>query len=638
MPFPKRGKVDNIRYIEYYDLQETFDRLYKQSQEGQNFYKLMKIIKSEENIMLALRTIKNNVGSKTAGTDGRNIEHLLKMKREEFIELIQKKLENYKPKSVRRVEIQKSNGKTRPLGIPTIVDRVVQQCVKQVLEPICEAKFYSHSYGFRPDRSAENAMARCNQLIQNSNLHYVIDVDIKGFFENVCHNKLIKQMWHIGIRDKKLNCIIKAMLKAPIRLSNGELKYSEKGTPQGGILSPLLSNIVLNELDWWIASQWEIMPCQNVKETINKNGSVNRGNVYKSFRRKSKLKEMYIVRYADDFKIFCRNDKIAKKVYYATCSWLRERLKLEVNPDKSKIINLHNKYSEFLGFKIKVRKKHIFSKRKGQYKDKWTVISHISDKAKIEAIKKLDKAFKEIIYIKKKNGQPQAIKKYNALVMGLHNYYQIATMVSEDFRDIEWIEWHSRNMRLKRLGATKFPKLKDKSVIKISVTIEKKYGKSKRMWYLNGYPIIPIGYVRLHNAMAKNKAINRYTKEGRQNLHENLKFNIQIMLWLMKNPVIGKSVEYMDNRIAKYSAQKGKCAVTNKDLEIGNIHCHHIKSLKQNGTDKYENLILITKEVHILIHAKNEYTIQKYKEIIKPNDKQIGKINELRKNLDLQEI
>ena len=125
------------------------------------------------------------------------------------------------------------------------------------MEPICEAKFYERSNGFRPNRSAENAIAQCYKMINLQKLYFVVDVDIKGFFDNVNHTKLIQQIWHMGIRDKKLLCIIREMLKAPIVMPDGTVEYPVKGTPQGGILSPLLSNIVLNELDWWIASQWE---------------------------------------------------------------------------------------------------------------------------------------------------------------------------------------------------------------------------------------------------------------------------------------------------------------------------------------------------------------------------------------------
>lgn len=175
---------------------------------------------------------------------------------EELIAYVRKRLQNFHPHTVRRVEIPKPDGRMRPLGIPTMEDRIVQQCIKQVLEPICEAKFYKHSYGFRPNRSAHHAVARAMFLVNISKYRYVVDVDIKGFFDNVNHGKLLKQLWTLGIRDKQLLCVLSKMLKAPIR---GE-GIPQKGVPQGGILSPLLANVVLNELDWWIASQWETFP------------------------------------------------------------------------------------------------------------------------------------------------------------------------------------------------------------------------------------------------------------------------------------------------------------------------------------------------------------------------------------------
>jgi group II intron reverse transcriptase/maturase len=174
----------------------------------------MDYITDVRNILLAYRNIKNNKGSKTAGTDNKNIEHLKCLKKDEFIALIQNKFSNYTPKSVRREEIPKPDGSLRPLGIPCIDDRIIQQCIKQVLEPICEAKFHKHSYGFRPNRSTSHAIARCMFLMNITKLHYVVDIDIKGFFDNVNHSNLKKQLWEIGITDKNLLSILSKILNS----------------------------------------------------------------------------------------------------------------------------------------------------------------------------------------------------------------------------------------------------------------------------------------------------------------------------------------------------------------------------------------------------------------------------------------
>ena len=251
-------KKQKIRNSEYYDMQLVFDELYAASVKGQRFCNLVELIKRPENIKLAYRNIRKNSGSRTAGVDNKTISDLNKWNENALVAHVQRKLDWYIPNAVRRVEIPKDNGKTRPLGIPTIMDRLIQQCILQVLEPICEAKFFKRSNGFRPNHSAENAIAQAERMIQNVGCHYVIDIDIKSFFDNVNHGKLLKQMWTLGIRDKKLLSIISAMLKAEV----AGIGFPEKGTPQGGIISPLLSNIVLNELDWWIVSQWEEMPTQ----------------------------------------------------------------------------------------------------------------------------------------------------------------------------------------------------------------------------------------------------------------------------------------------------------------------------------------------------------------------------------------
>ena len=153
-------KKKKLRHSEYYDLQDCFDKLYTKSKQGDVFTNLVEIISSEENIRLAYRNIKRNSGGRTSGVDRLSIKDIERLSADKLVGIIQRKIQYYKPKPVRRVEIPKPNGKTRPLGIPTIVDRLVQQCILQVLEPICEAKFHERSNGFRPNRSAEHALAQ----------------------------------------------------------------------------------------------------------------------------------------------------------------------------------------------------------------------------------------------------------------------------------------------------------------------------------------------------------------------------------------------------------------------------------------------------------------------------------------------
>lgn len=239
---PKKSKtlcVDDLRHAEYYGMQSTFDELYQKSQNGEVFENLMDLILSRDNILLAYRNIKANKGSYTAGTDKKNITDIGSLNPDDVIKrvrfIVTGSKHGYRPKPVRRKDIPKPNGKTRPLGIPCIWDRLIQQCIKQIMEPICEAKFSNNSYGFRPNRSVEHAINRTYTMLQMMNLHYVIEFDIKGFFDNVNHSKLIRQIWSLGIHDKTLIFIIKRILTAPIKLPDNTTVLPDKGTPQGGL-------------------------------------------------------------------------------------------------------------------------------------------------------------------------------------------------------------------------------------------------------------------------------------------------------------------------------------------------------------------------------------------------------------------
>ena len=161
--------------------------------------------------------------------------------------------------------------------------------------------------------------------------------------------------------------------------------------------------------------------------------------------------------------------------------------------------------------------------------------------------------------------------------------------------------------------------------------IKEKYGKSKQLRFLNGHPLIPVGYVQTKDAQHKKKTVNRYTVEGRAEIHKNLRFDTSILLWLMQNPVLDKSIEFADNRISLYAAQYGKCAVTGKYLMPYDIRCHHKIPLKYGGTDDYDNLVLVTETVHILIHSTSKPTIDGYMKLLNLNKKQLAKLNKLRK-------
>jgi len=617
-------KKQKIRNAEYYDMQTAFDKLYADSVSGRQFRNLVELIQRPENIMLAYRNLRKNSGSKTAGVDKKTISDLNKWSDKKLINHVQRKLDWYVPNAVRRVEIPKDNGKKRPLGIPTIMDRLIQQCILQVLEPICEAKFFKRSNGFRPAHSAENAIAQAERMIQNIGCYYVIDIDIHGFFDNVNHGKLLKQMWALGIRDKKLLSIISAMLKAEV----AGIGFPEKGTPQGGIISPLLSNIVLNELDWWVASQWEEMPTKrNYVHRIYANGTPDKSNTIRALRSYTKLKECYLVRYADDFKIFCKKHSDAVKLFEATKQWLWERLGLEISPEKSKIVNVKRHYSEFLGFKLKVREKG----KKPDGSKRYVIEAHVRDKA----LKKIRARSKEIIGQIRRTYDPKMeyrlIQKYNSYLIGIHNYYCIATHVNLDIHeiafDVKKSLYNRLKHRLQRTGSIS------------NRYIQEKYGRSREVRYLNGHAVVPIAYVQHRVPMDRKNRVNPYTPESRTEIHKNLAgLNLAVMNHLMNTPAGQQSVEYNDNRIALYVAQKGKCAVSGIALDANQVDCHHKKPLSLGGDDSYQNLIIVSDAVHVLIHSSSERTIKKYLNDLQLNSKQLAKLNNLRKLAEMPQI
>lgn len=620
---------DNTKY---YHMTEVFDQLYKDSSENCNFTNLMDTICCRDNILLAYRNIKSNSGSNTAGVDKKTIKDLNNLQIDEIVELVRHKLNFYKPKRVKRVEIPKANGKTRPLGIPTIEDRLIQQCIKQVLEPIAEAKFYRNSFGFRPNRSAEHAMAYIHEMVHHSQTYIFIDVDIKGFFDNVNHRKLLKQMWNLGIRDKKLLMIIREILKSEIALPNNKIVKCDKGTPQGGIISPLLANIYLNELDWWVAKQWDEFDSNfNYTKKYNKICAL----------KKTGLKEMHIVRYADDFKILCRHRDEATKIYHALKQQLEQKFHLEVSEEKTKIVDIRKGCSEFLGFKIKAVQKG--KDNKGN--TKFAIQSNVGNKAMKNIPIKLNA---ELAKLEDESSQVERkgeglVRGYGSIVIGLHNYYKIATHASKDFRRITYMIM-KRMKKLEELGIVKkidYENMNEEIEEQLKTPLFKNYKKSKAFRRYRNTIIIPVSYVQHKRPLQFNQESCNYTSKGRELLKiKQLKTNVAGYREVYRNYIPSESVEYNDNRLHLFIAQRGKCRISGEEINAHNMHCHHVRPRGLNGTDKYENLVLVHERIHRLIHASRVETIQTLINESKfPIPKKvIVKINEFRQQAQKQQI
>ena len=603
-------KKDKLRYNEYYDMQHIYDELYAQSKNGNNFYKLLEIIGSEQNICLAYRNLKTNSGSKTAGTDGLTIDDIKHLCDEDIIMKVRSSLDNYQPKSVRRVFIPKSGSdKMRPLGIPCIWDRLVQQCILQVLEPICEPKFHNHSYGFRANRSAHHALGRVTSLINISKYHYCVDVDIKGFFDNVNHGKLLKQIWTLGIRDKRLICIISKMLKAEI---DGE-GVPEKGTPQGGLLSPLLSLIVLNELDWWVSSQWETFQPKH----RNKNGW------FQYAKKHTRLKSGFIVRYADDFKIMCSTYEEAQRFYHSTVDFLNKRLKLEISPEKSKVVNLKKNSSDFLGFKIKVIPK-------GKTKHGYVAKTDMNQKALKKAKTNLKLKVKDIV----RHTTTFQIARYNLAVMGMQNYYCVATNIYNNLTEVSYALLPTTRVRFKKIA----------KLIPFETTSQDFQMKTTgirpqtKIIMIADTPLLPINGVKHKNPLNFSQDICNFTEHGRSRIHEEIalvtKGEIRILLEYKDTT---KSVEFNDNRISVFIAQQGNCYITNRRHSPTDMVCIY-KNITETDRDKYQNLVFVEIPISKAILTESVQQAKMWLMNYGLSSQQKKKLNKIRANYGYQTI
>ena len=347
---------------------------------------LLKKIIHKDNMFEASKRVRRNKGSH--GIDGLTVDELQSYLEENGRKLQQSLLDGtYEPLPVRRVEIPKDNGKKRLLGIPTVVDRVVQQAIAQVLSPIFEKTFSDNSFGFRPGRSAHGALKRCQEYM-NEGYRWLVDIDLASYFDTVNHDKLIGLVYK-EVKDIRVISLIRKYLNAGVMI-NGIVTSTELGVPQGGNLSPLLSNIMLNELD----------------KELTKRG-------------------LRFVRYADDCNIYVKSKRAAERVMETITKFIECDLKLKVNTDKSKVDRPWR--CKFLGYsfylsKGKVRMR-VHEKSIKKFKDK---LKNLTGRSKIKNINLTFEKIKES-------------------VVGWINYFKLADMKSL-MKNID--EWLRRRIRM----------------------------------------------------------------------------------------------------------------------------------------------------------------------------------------------
>ena len=387
---------------------------------------LLAQIVSPSNMNRAYKQVTSNGGS--GGIDGMETKDLLPYLLRHKDELVQSLMDGkYRPNPVRRVEIPKDNGKKRPLGIPTVVDRLVQQIIAQVLQPLYEPQFSNSSFGFRPHRGAHQAL-RCAQAIINDGNRFCIDLDLEKFFDNVNHSKLIEVISRT-VKDGMVVSLIHKYLNAGVLVA-GKYEETEKGVPQGGPLSPLLSNIMLNELD---------------KELTK------RGHPF--------------VRYADDCMIFCKSERAAGRILESITKFIEGKLFLKVNRDKTSTGSVRGK--KFLGYSF--------------YFDKDGCQLRVHPKS----IDKLKAKLKSLTGRSNGMGYEQRKEALKLFIRGWVEYYKLARMKSIL---LEIDAWLRRRIRMCIWKAWKNPKTRIANLIKCGVPKwqARKHGWVKGYWRAAG--------------------------------------------------------------------------------------------------------------------------------------------------------
>lgn len=584
-----------------WDLRNCLDELYAKSKsakergERPKIKGLLEIISSPITIQTAVHNIKSNRGAGTPGTDDTTIRDILELPFWEVIHTVQESLKSYQPIPIRRVYIPKpGKQETRPLGIPSILDRIIQECVRLVIEPILEAQFFNHSYGFRPYRDAHMALERITNIVHQTGYYWIIEGDISKFFDTISHTKLIKQLWHLGIRDRRVLMLIKQMLKA--RIMN-EVKVNPEGTQQGGIISPLLANAYLNTFDEYIANAWE-------------NKKTHHQYVFANSRfralRKGTLKPAFLVRYCDDWVIITNTKRNAERWKNHLQQRLKDQLELKLSEEKTKLTCVKKRPISFLGFTYKVV-------ASGKARKGYVTKSHPNPERLKSKVAEIRKEVKNIAKQPDRNLILQQILKVNSMTRGIINYYQAATDVYLDLRKYAWEIYPVASRVIRKLGGRMVPA----NQVSNLQDVHQRYTKKIAAIQFDDRPIgvTSLSFCKWQQIRLKNQNEIPYTVEGRElyfkrtgkrttlpRQDELLNFHLLRMSHNKGSPLY--NFEYFLNCGYALNRDKGKCRVCGETLIETNVEFHHIQtSLTLELGNRVPNIASVCTTCHVLIHS-----------------------------------
>ena len=490
------------------ELRKLQDKLYQHSKKvydegGRPALKgLLEIMSAEATIITAIHNIKSNHGSETPGVDSKTMRDYLQHSHSWVIRDIQSAFKHYEPQKIRRVYIDKpGKAEKRPLGIPTIRDKIVQECMRIVLEPIFEAQFPAHSYGFRPMRDAPMALERAKLLVHHTGYHWIVEGDISKCFDRIDHAILLKRLYHMGIRDRRVLQIIKAMLKTGVM---DECEVNEEGTPQGGLISPLLANVYLDIMDEWITKQWEI------KKTEYPFSKPYRK--YKGLRRTA-LIPGFLVRYADDFIIITDTRAHAEDWKKRLQIFLHSKMKLTLSPEKTLITDIRKKYIKFLGYEYKV----VPGKARKGY-----IPRTIPERDRLR--RKTDKIahnIKKIPHYYSREQMVDAINRINSQIRGIIQYYQCCTWVNISMKKYSRRLQFVARRRLTQYKGKWIPANQTQNLPRVHQQYKQKIPSMKYRDIYIGFTAL--SFCKWEKTIPKKEEETPYTEAGRQLFFERTK-------------------------------------------------------------------------------------------------------------------